>query len=244
MTLSGASAARGSGVTRATAAAAPATWPAPGPDRRERPQPLAVPHDDERPALLVLGAVGAAARRRGCGRGRAGSSGRSANSRTARLRADGVPDGHRVARSGIGGGGSVAGGGCGWPASAAPVAPDDAGQRAEAAGLLVERRQALGIREADGRDGRGERRGLVGSQRAAEGRREEPGDRRAVARGTRRATSAGRPRRPSSRSRRPAGRARRAAASRARSPDGHDAVVAAVDEHDRDGDLPDRPAWR
>ena len=61
--------ARGSGVTSATAAAAPATWPAYGPTADEPARCVPVLDDDEVPALLVLRAVRRAGPRPGSGRG-------------------------------------------------------------------------------------------------------------------------------------------------------------------------------
>ena len=85
MTDSGASAAAGSGVTRAIPTAAPARWPAHGPTADELLEMVPIAADDEVPALEVLRAAGAPAGAEDPVEVLRGRAERSANFRTARL---------------------------------------------------------------------------------------------------------------------------------------------------------------
>ena len=210
--LIGASGPYGSGVTSATAAAAPAMWPAKGPtvDRARSRSRSSTTMNAQRCRFFELWARRPASRiwsRSAC------ASGRPSNDRIARLA-------WTASRTFIPGSSRRGRGARTSPCRRPPsprrrrrlrrrravrrrpgrlLAPQHPRQRPEAAGLLVERRQPLRVRQALGLDGRGDPGGLVGRERAAEVRRRGTGRRRPGTRETRTATSAGRPRRGGSR---------------------------------------------
>ena len=160
-------------------------------DRSQLLQVRAVLADDERPALLVLGAVRPAAGMQDAleVRGLERAVGEPADHAP---RPDRVPDG--VARvAGVAQprpGSSAAGGtpGSRFPATSGAghsrgARQGDLGEGPEAARRRVDGREArLAVRDALGLGGGREPRRLVRVQRAAQGRREEPGDRRAIGR--------------------------------------------------------------
>ena len=187
MTLSGCvRAVAGPGVTSATAAAAPAMWPAYGPtvDSARSRSRSSTTMNAQRCWFLELWArrpgVEDPLEVRGVERAAVERADRA-------LGVDRVADVHGVpVAAGVGGvpaparrSPSTADPGPGRP-ELAPA--EHAGQRPEAAGLLVERGEPLRVGEALGGHRRRDRGRLVGRERAAEVRREEPRDRRAVLR--------------------------------------------------------------
>ena len=164
--------------------AAPARCPAYGPTAASSPRWARVAADDERPALLVLGAVGAPPGvEDALDDGRRPAAGRRTGGRLGATRSHPRPD----PRSGIGAHQPR-------PGSSAPASdsragtPRRAGQRdlhqgPQAARIGVDGREAVLQRRhrCGGSRGR-DRRGLVGRQRPAERRGKEAGDRGAVGR--------------------------------------------------------------